>query len=207
MMSHLWGQWRADVLTRQRVFPQTQRGIEHSCSTEQAVGLLEQPGKHFLQPGISFGEVSSLPLAPAFLPSPCAGYCDQQTLLWACFINPLLRSCKHGWVLLLAGEEPRSVLTPGDAPVELNAAFLVGPCPASPAWHPGCCIQLLELSPQSLLCPAGLLHKPAQDAAVPPARLLWQGCPTLGPTTEGLVHPCLPKMLWEKDPNSESPCR
>lgn len=90
-------------------------------------------------PGISFGELPSLLPAPAFLPSPCAGYCNQQILLWACFINPLLGSCQHGRVLLLAGEEPSSVLTPGDARAGLSAASLVGPCPASRAWHPGCC--------------------------------------------------------------------
>lgn len=79
------------------------------------------------------------PSAGLCLPSSCSGYCNQHTLLWACFINLLLGSCQHGWVLLLPGGELSSVLTPGDAAAGLSTASLMGPCPASPAWHPGCC--------------------------------------------------------------------
>lgn len=93
--------------------PQTQIRIEHTCSMEQAVGLVQQPSQCFLQPGISFAEVPSLLPASAFLPSPCSGACNQQTLLWACFINLLLRSFQRGRVLLLTEEELSSVLTQG----------------------------------------------------------------------------------------------
>lgn len=83
------------------------------------------------------GPVPFLLPAPASLPSP--GYCNQQTLHGACFINLLLGSCQHGLVLLLAGEELSSVLIPGGAPAGLSAASPMGPCPTSRTWHPGCC--------------------------------------------------------------------